>query len=457
MNDVKEEISIIDRPQYHFTVNKGWINDPNGLVYYQGKYHLYYQFNPYSNNWDTMHWGHAVSVDLLHWRECGVALYPDRMYDSSSGGGCFSGSVVEYEGQLYAFYTGVSYVEGKLRQTICLAVSDDGYNFTKVEENPLIFSPNDSSLDFRDPKVIKSNDEWWMVCGGSTISSDNPLSRGLIYLYRSRDLFNWTYCGILYKTLFGDGTMIECPDLFRLGNHWVLTFSPVMRTDFKQNYYLVGQIDFEACIFYIEKEGVLDYGTHYYAAQTYSDRIGNLISIGWLGGWPWMPWVYDHGPSENNGYRGILSIPRKVSLDKDLQLCFLPYTESNQFPLEYISIDKKQKKYNLQLPSSKWLQGIIYKPVSELDVLLTDPNMHSVKVGLNTMFNCIIEDFTNADCYSKNGLRSLHIGLSNTNRLDFQLIRDGNVIEIFVDQGRVAFTTVIYPNNRELSLSIILQ
>ena len=117
----------IFRPKYHFSLKRGWINDPNGLVWFQGKYHMYFQCNPYSNNWDKMHWGHAVSIDLIHWKECKPVLIPDEVYEDYDRGGCFSGSVVVNEDKIYAFYTAVSLVEGEVCQRQCMAYSFDGY------------------------------------------------------------------------------------------------------------------------------------------------------------------------------------------------------------------------------------------------------------------------------------------------------------------------------------------
>ena len=117
----------------HLQPERGWINDPNGLCYFQGKYHAFFQHNPKAPVWDTMHWGHAVSEDLLHWEELPIALYPDQPYES--GQGCFSGSAVEKDGRLYLFYTAV---DSRLAQTQCLAWTDDGQHFTKYPGNPIL-------------------------------------------------------------------------------------------------------------------------------------------------------------------------------------------------------------------------------------------------------------------------------------------------------------------------------
>lgn len=119
--------------QYHFEPPRGWMNDPNGLIFYQGRYHAFYQHNPYAPKWDVMHWGHAVSEDLLHWEHLPMALVPDQPYEDDLG--CFSGSAVEKDGRLYLFYTAVSHRFG---QAQCVAWSDDGVHFTKYEGNPVI-------------------------------------------------------------------------------------------------------------------------------------------------------------------------------------------------------------------------------------------------------------------------------------------------------------------------------
>ena len=114
------------RPFFHFAPEKGWMNDPNGLVWFKGSYHLFFQYNPYHCSWDSMHWGHAVSGDLLHWRQVDCALVPDEKYDKDPTGGCFSGSPVVWEDKLYLVYTASAKKDGKTVQTQCAAVSEDG-------------------------------------------------------------------------------------------------------------------------------------------------------------------------------------------------------------------------------------------------------------------------------------------------------------------------------------------
>lgn len=125
--------SAPSRQRYHFMGPCGWINDPNGLIYFKGKYHFFYQFNPYSGFWSQMHWGHAVSDDLMHWEQLPVALAPSESYDDHPQGGCFSGSAIEKDGKLYLIYTGTANNGNGFEQTQNVAVSEDGIHFKKYE------------------------------------------------------------------------------------------------------------------------------------------------------------------------------------------------------------------------------------------------------------------------------------------------------------------------------------
>ena len=210
------------RQHYHFMPQTGWINDPNGLIYYKGKYHYFYQLNPYYGHWDYMHWGHAISSDLMHWEYLPVALAPSEEYDDHMRGGCFSGSAIEHDGKLFLMYTGTSnHGEGYV-QTQCIAYSGDGINFTKYEGNPVICPPEGVPSDlFRDPKVWEHDGVYYMVCGASRNK------RGQALLYRSSDMLHWEFFNVLAESRGEWGYMWECPDFYQLEDKYVLTFSPM--------------------------------------------------------------------------------------------------------------------------------------------------------------------------------------------------------------------------------------
>ena len=282
---------------YHFEPTVGWMNDPNGLCFFDGQYHAFFQHNPYAPKWDTMHWGHAVSRDLIHWTETDIALYPDMEYENK--GGCFSGSAIEREGRLHLFYTGVSH---RLGQAQAMAYSEDGLHFVKHEGNPVIprapfIAEGGVTKDFRDPKVIAAFGRYYMVCG---TCRDGV---GQVLLYISEDLIEWQYLDVAYASDRFGGTL-ECPDLFPLGDRWVLMFS-AMKPTVAATVFVVG--DFDGKRFIPERETYSEYGRDFYAPQTLLAPDGRRIMIGWYYHW-------GKPLPEGNEVAGALSIPRELSL-----------------------------------------------------------------------------------------------------------------------------------------------
>ena len=222
---IKQKSNTISNKCSTFTVPlkapNCWINDPNGFIWYKGQYHLFYQCFPYAPQWGRMHWGHAVSKDLVNWEEKGIALYPTKTDDRS---GCFSGSAVEQDGTLYLFYTGVNYLEenpediNQCQNDQFLAAqlmisSDDGMTFDNVKRKKTVIPPIaeeaiGSKTHTRDPKVWRGKDAWYLVLGSSI---DH---KGRLLIYKSSDLQNWTYLSHVKKDNFG--WMWECPDYFEM-------------------------------------------------------------------------------------------------------------------------------------------------------------------------------------------------------------------------------------------------
>lgn len=300
------------RFNYHFEPETGWMNDPNGLIYYKNQYHAFFQHNPYSTSWDKMHWGHAVSSDLLHWEQKPIALYPDKEYENS--GGCFSGSAIEKDGKMYLFYTSVSD-----KQTQSVAFSDDGINFTKYEGNPVIKENPLGYYDFRDPKVTEIDGKYYMVTGSGNKDA------GQVLLFTSENLLDWEYVGILFEGK-EYAPCIECPDFFKLDDKYVLMFSRMGQQSRTTNF-VIG--DF--------KNGKLtdtviccpEWGRDFYAPQTMYD--GNRrIMIGWM---------YHWGKKVTHGYpfAGALSIPRQLKL-VDNAIYNFPVEEA-------LPLMKKESKY----------------------------------------------------------------------------------------------------------------
>ncbi len=235
-----------ERPAFHFSPRIGWLNDPNGFSYYNGKYHLFYQYHPYSSLWGPMHWGHAVSDDMISWEYLPAALAPDMEYDRS---GCFSGSAITLpDGRQLLMYTGCGNTEndplgrGRWVQTQCLAVSsaaeDGSTEYFKFEGNPVLDRsdmPEDTDIcEFRDPYIWQAPDGTYRmlaangVLGGIDENGEYRTGKGTqLTLFRSDDGFSWQYDKVLFEDELRIGVMWECPNFFELGGRHVLIASPM--------------------------------------------------------------------------------------------------------------------------------------------------------------------------------------------------------------------------------------
>ena len=312
-----DKIPASARPVFHLTPRVGWMNDPNGFSYYKGQYHLFYQYNPYSTQWDSMHWGHAVSHDLLHWTYLPAALAPDAPYDSF---GCFSGSAIGMpDGQQLLMYTGVRKEggeRGKEYQTQCIAVGD-GVDYVKDPHNPVLdirdlpegMIPN----DFRDPKIWRTESGLYRCVAGTR--RENRL--GVLLLYESEDCRKWRYKGILAENDGRLGLMWECPDFFFLDGEDVLFVSPQDMLPEGFEYHngngtvcQIGTFDEETGRFQAEHDQAIDYGIDFYAPQTILTPDGRRVMIGWM-----QNWDTSREPDyEERPWFGQMSLPRELSV-----------------------------------------------------------------------------------------------------------------------------------------------
>lgn len=308
-----------DRPAFHLSARTGWMNDPNGFSYYDGKYHLFYQYHPYDCHWGPMHWGHAVSEDLLHWEYLPAALAPDEIYDRD---GCFSGSAVTLpDGRQLLMYTGVlkeqqgngGFCE---TQTQCLAVGD-GTDYEKYEKNPVITAKDlpegCSSHDFRDPKMWRKEDGTYCCVIGNRPADGS----GQILLFESKDGFEWNYKKVLAFNGNRFGKMWECPDFFKLGEKWILITSPQDMLPSGFEYHngngtlcLIGDFDKETETFTEQYDQSIDYGIDFYAPQTVLTPDGRRIMIGWMQNWDTCDFR-----AQNVSWFGQMSLPRELSVE----------------------------------------------------------------------------------------------------------------------------------------------
>ena len=296
------------RPGYHFLPPANWLNDPNGLMHWKGEYHLFYQYNPGGPIHGNIHWGHAVSTDLVHWTHLPIALAPTP--GSVDEDGCWSGCAIDDQGVPTLIYTGLRGGE----QRPCLATSsDDLRTWQKCADNPIIPAPpaDLEVIGFRDHSLWKEGDTWYQVIGSGIKGVG-----GTALLYRSSNLRQWEY---LHPLCVGDkdqttpvwlGSMWECPDFFALGDKHVLITSIWHEEQLHYTVYQAGR--YAAHHFTPETVEKLDYGDNYfYAPQTVRDAQGRRLIWGWI----------QEGRSKPAqiaaGWSGVMSLPRVLSLGTD--------------------------------------------------------------------------------------------------------------------------------------------
>lgn len=308
----------------HLRAPKGWINDPNGFIYYKGNYHLFYQHFPYAPRWGTMHWGHALSRDLVHWEHQDIALFPTKYEDQN---GCFSGSAIENDGRMHLFYTGVHYdkidpedihlaLDDEFSSAQMMITSEDGMHFDNFHEKRVIIPPiGDPQIGdrthARDPKVWRGKDAWYLVFGSSAADR-----RGELVFYRSSNLSDWEFANIASAQHL-PGWMWECPDYFQTEGGEVLIFSPMgMPTEGtdEKNHAICMKVHLEesSCTMeFGQTYQYLDYGLDLYAPQTTTDAQGRRVLVAWL-----------RMPKPMDGNRiGMFCIPRVVEV-KDGHIYF---------------------------------------------------------------------------------------------------------------------------------------
>lgn len=422
------------RQNYHFMPQTGWLNDPNGLVYYKDKYHFFYQYNPYAGFWGSMHWGHAISDDMIHWDYLPLALAPSEEYDNHYQGGCFSGSAIEHDDKLFLMYTGTTNMGKGFEQSQCIAYSEDGINFTKYEGNPVISAPKGIPHNFfRDPKVWKHEDMFYMVCG----ANNSGMAQALIY--KSKDMFDWQFLNVLAESRGEWGYMWECPDFFKIHNKYVLTFSP-MGVKERTCVYLVGDFDYETGKFFYSETGEIDWGFDFYAPQSFLSPDGRRIMVGWSNEWDWMPFWKDWGPAYREGWCGFFNIPREVEIREDNTLQFKPMRELSSLRRRYKKdksvVLEKDKKFSLRTGNAlELLVNINIEKTQATEAVFElradDKNCTYVTFDFRNMEMRF--DRNNSDGWSK-GIAKGPLNLIKKTKLDIHIFIDQSSIEVFSNE-----------------------
>lgn len=454
-----------ERPEFHLSTRVGWTNDPNGFSFYQGKYHMFYQYYPYSTEWGPMHWGHAVSEDLLHWEYLPAALAPDEGYDRD---GCFSGSAVTLsDGRHLLMYTGVlkerkstgEYVD---IQTQCLAVGD-GCDYVKYEKNPVLDRndlPEGSSIyDFRDPKMWQKKDGTYACVVGNRPADGS----GQILLFESPDGFDWKFASVLSANENRFGKMWECPDFFELDGKWVLLTSPQDMLPQDLEYHngngtlcLMGSFDEQTNAFTEEVDQCIDYGVDFYATQTTLAPDGRRIMIGWMQNWD----TCSHR-AKGEKWFGQMSLPRELFI-KDNRLYQRPVRE-----LEQMRCNKVVHE-NVSFTGDLSLEGVSGR---KIDMELTlKPGEGEDSCGKFTIFFAQNEEYRTSLSYRvEESILKVDRKFSGSRRaithqrraqvhmvdgaLKLRIILDRFSAEVFINDGEQVMTTTIYTDQKADGIS----
>lgn len=442
--------SVIDtyRPTYHAVPPCGWINDPNGFCYYNGEYHLFCQFNPYSAEWDSMHWGHWTSKDLIYWTWRGVSLAPDQPYDHF---GCFSGHAIVDNGTLYVFYTGVRKDEdGSEYQQQCLAKSDDGFSFVKSENNPIVpnaFQPEGSkAADFRDPKVFRLGDGFRMM-----VASKGPTGGDYLF-YDSTDLEHWTFAK---KHIEGLGAMLECPDYFTLDGHTV-TVASVMEMPpdglrYPNSQPVVSMLDVETkgpdCV-------SIDYGLDFYAPQSVLTPDGRRVMIGWL-----RSWGNDFPPRHlGHNWNNMMTIPRELRIENDTLVQYplreLETLRANERTFEGASFAAPHSR------ASELRLSVDVHEAKQLCLRIAESEGEAFKIEYDVERQVLRTDRSIAGYpMGKNGVkeekpyREAILPLKG-GKLELRVFLDTSCVEVFSADGTVAMSALFCPKGSADHLSV---
>ncbi|MEP6615745.1 MAG: glycoside hydrolase family 32 protein [Ginsengibacter sp.] len=443
------------RPQIHFSPRQHWMNDPNGMVYYHGTYHLFYQYYPDSTVWGPMHWGHATSRDLVRWNEQPVALYPDSL------GYIFSGSAVVDENNtsgfgkngippLVAIFTHHDPKGEKAGtstfQNQSLAYSlDEGKKWIKYEGNPVLRNPG--IRDFRDPKVC------WYEPGKKWIMTLATLDR--ITFYSSPNLKDWKRESEFGKEIGAHGGVWECPDLFTLDYQglkiWVLliNLNPGGPNGGSATQYFTGQFDGNKFIPFQTDTRWLDYGPDEYAGITWSNTGERKIFLGWMSNWQYA------GTVPTKAWRSAMTIPRDLAIgktgDKFLVVSH-PVKELNSLvgkTVELTNIVATNYDLSTKIKSNGPARlSISSDLLTSFTITLSNRNGEELQIGYDDVSKNYFIDRTHSGNVSFEkgfGKKQFAPRVFSGPGFEMTLIIDNSSVELFADNGLSVMTAIYFP------------
>ncbi|QTC40397.1 sucrose-6-phosphate hydrolase [Bacillus sp. V3] len=444
------------KPAYHIHPGYGLMNDPNGLAYFNGEFHVFYQWYPFGPTHGMKHWAYVKSTDLLDWERLPTAIVPVEDYESH---GAYSGASIEVDGELYLYYTGnIKYSSEERSANQCLAIMDKDGVIRKYEQNPIIEGvPEGYTGHVRDPKVFKKNKTYYMLLG-----AQRENLTGAIIVYESSNARDWNFKGELDLDLNLPDTcyMLECPDYFELNGQDVLVVSPQGLAAEKHAYqnlynviYVLGEMNIENLTFKVESHHELDKGFDFYAPQAFEGKNNERLLFGWAG-----MGEMDY-PSDKEGWAHCLTIPRELDV-LDGRLIQKPAKElkklrtepaKGEFSLSQGSteIGAASDQYELELSLDSIESEIFGLKLfsSEAEGLVLEFNRSEQTVTLNR--ESFAEAFGAEHGFERNS--ELEIGDS----VDLQIFVDRSIVEIFINGGELVFTSRVFPHKESTGINVV--
>ncbi|PMC39280.1 sucrose-6-phosphate hydrolase [Bacillus sp. UMB0899] len=435
---------------FHIMAPAHWINDPNGLIQWNGEYHVFYQHHPFSPKGGPIHWGHMKSKDLVCWEHLPIALAPGEDYDKS---GCFSGSAVDHNGKLTLIYTGHVNTDSEKDEFIeyqCIAESTDGIHFEKHPNNPVISEPPENgSPHFRDPKVWRHDGKWYMVLGNRVDQLGN------VILYESTNLVDWEYKGDIARSTGKMGYMFECPDFFELDGKHILLFSPQgiepegdLYQNLYQNGYYVGEFSYDTKKFEYGDFIELDKGFDFYAGQSFLDDKGRRIVLGWMSMWE------SQMPEQEHGWAGAMTIPREIKLNEHNKLVMTPIEELKKLRGEHQSLNRMViseihrlatiKGQCLEIVAEFSLKGCSAKRFG-MNIRTSEDRQEKTTIYYDQDSQKVTVD-RNHSGKGECGIRRCLLDLKERETIIFHIFIDRSSVEVFINDGETVMTARIYPD-----------
>jgi beta-fructofuranosidase len=412
------------RPAFHFRAPARWMNDPNGPIFYRGWYHVFYQFNPYGDQWGNMHWGHARSRDLVDWEDLPIAIWPSKSLGEEH---VFSGSThLNGEGQPTIFYTSIGPRDPE--QWTATPLDEDLIRWTKWPSDPVLTVKTHAPTvikEWRDPYLFDEAGKTYLVTGGQVDG------RGIVALYEAtrEDLSQWRFLG----TIFHHPTTndVECPNLVKIGERWVLLTSTNGHVD-----WFSGQLDLGKPEFAAERHGVLADGS--YASQLFKDGHGRFIHLAWV------------PTSDHHGWNGFLTLPSALSLDKSGDLIRKPVPELSKLREREVKVGAMELNGAVDL--SDRVKGNQLEVIADIDpgtaskidikLLVSKDGSRSMTVTYDAEKHLLLIPGRAAASLSVKGDLKLHLFI------------DRSVLDVYAQDGEVTETAAFSARPADLGFEI---